>query len=370
MLRSAGFRLVVAMLAGAAMVVVTAPAAIAQTPPDDSATSPEPSETVPDTVPDDTGIVDSWALAPGDANQTGGQRPNLSYELSPGGEVKDNVTVYNLGTEQLTFAVYATDAFNNDDGSFNLLAGDDKPTDVGTWVTMPVNIVAVPAGKAATIPIEVHVPIDARPGDHVGAIVASSPTVGSGQDNATITLDRRTGTRLYVRVAGQLHPELAVEDLSTTYGSSANPAGGSADIKYRIVNRGNVRLEGKQKVSVSGPLGLLEKSAATADIPELLPGESMEVEETIDGVPATGVLMTHVDIEPASPAGGDALEPTKHTSSIMALPYTVIAALLVLILALLARRAFRRHRDADIAELIDSPRGEVVEAEVVEHQGS
>ncbi len=360
-------------LAGAAvvaLVALTSHTVVAQAPPDDSTTATPPDPSTPDTtIPDDTGIVHSWAVAPGDGTQASGQRPNLSYELEPGGQVDDFVTLFNFGNVPLTFAVYATDAFNNDDGTFNLLAGDKPPVDVGSWVTMPINSVTVPAGKQASFPISIHVPIDARPGDHVGAVLASSTAFGTGPDNATITLDRRTGTRLYVRVAGQLHPELSVENLSTSYSSDINPAGGTAEVSYRIVNRGNVRLAGTQQVSMSGPFGLLETSLDAEEIPELLPGESMDVTRRLDGVPASGVLQTHVDLEPQSP-GGDEFAPAETSSTMVALPYTDIAVLLMLILGGLAWRAYKRHRESSAVQVIGPPTGEVVEAEVVEHQPS
>lgn len=300
-------------------------------------------------VPDDAGVVHSWALAPGDGSTLAGERPNLAYEVAPGGQVDDVVTLYNFSNVPLTFGIYATDAFNNDDGSFNLLAAAELPTDVGTWVTMPVDSITVPAGKQATFPITIKVPVDASPGDHVGALLASSSAVGTGLDNAIVTLDRRTGTRLYVRVSGQLRSELAVEDLKTDYDSAANPLGGGAQVSFRIVNRGNVRLAGTQQVSVAGPLGVLRESLAVEDIPELLPGESIEVAKSFDDVAATGLMFAKVELSPRSPVGNDELESSARSASTRAVPYTVLAALLLLILARLARRAYVRHRNSVVA---------------------
>ena len=192
-------------------------------------------------------------------------------------------------------------------------------------------------------------PIDASPGDHVGALLASSSAVGTGPDNAIVTLDRRTGTRLYVRVSGQLRSELAVEDLQTDYDAAANPLGGGAQVSFRIVNRGNVRLAGTQQVSVAGPLGVLRERLAVEDIPELLPGESIEVAKSFDGVAATGLMFAKVELTPRSPVGNDELEQSARSASTRAVPYAVLAALLLLILARLARRAYVRHRNSVVA---------------------
>lgn len=321
---------------------------------DDAPTSEAPRPTTDELVPglpvpDDVDtVVHSWAIAPGDGTVAAGERPNLTYEVSPGGRVEDVVTLFNFSNVQLTFAVYATDGFNNDDGSFNLLPAEEPPTDVGTWVTVAVDSVTLEAGQQAVLPITIDVPVDASPGDHVGAVLATSRAFGTGPDNATVTLDRRTGTRLNVRVAGQLRSELTVEDLDVSYDAAPDPRAGAAEVTFAIVNRGNVRMAGRETVSVAGPFGLFRKSLDPVDIPELLPGERIVVTRQLDDVTATGLLFAKVELELRSPVGGgDDLAPHSSSGSTTAIPYAVVAALLILIFGGLARRAYRRHqRDA------------------------
>ena len=81
-------------------------------------------------------------------------------------------------TSSSTSAIYSTDALNGDGGGFELLPGDQAPTDVGSWVQVAQENLTVPPGMEITLPITITVPPDARPGDHVGGIVASSPGAG------------------------------------------------------------------------------------------------------------------------------------------------------------------------------------------------
>jgi len=150
-------------------------------------------------------VVHSWALAPAmnDVAQ-GGNRSNLSYEVPPGTNFGDKVTLFNLGNVPLTFRVYPTDAFNTGDGSFELLRGDQKPTELGTWVTLPQDSVTLAPKTEVTMPITIKVPVTASPGDHAGGILASNEAENQSPDGKVIALDRRTGVRLYVRVAGPL----------------------------------------------------------------------------------------------------------------------------------------------------------------------
>ncbi|MFN6119867.1 MAG: WxL protein peptidoglycan domain-containing protein, partial [Actinomycetes bacterium] len=192
-----------------------------------SASMPPPEPTAPAGTPADetqdespqaaapVEFVQSWTLTPGggpDGAQAG-SRPNLSYQLAPGTSVDDIVVVYNLGNTPLDLRVYATDAFNNDDGDFDLLPGDELPSDVGSWVLLATDRVTLAPGTQATIPIRITVPPDASPGDHVGAVLASSVSTFDNGDGTVVDVDRRTGTRLYIQVDGPLNPQLAVGSL-------------------------------------------------------------------------------------------------------------------------------------------------------------
>ena len=117
-------------------------------------------------------VVHSWALAPAgsDDPNEGGNRPNLSYTVEPGTVVDDAVTLYNYGNAQLIFNIYATDAFNGESGELDFLSGTEAPTGVGSWVTFPQDIITVPAGQQATIPIQISIPDNAGPGDYTGAL--------------------------------------------------------------------------------------------------------------------------------------------------------------------------------------------------------
>jgi hypothetical protein len=298
--------------------------------------------------------VHSWSLAPGGSSDPvqAGNRVDLAYDAVPGTTIDDAVTLYNYSNVTLNFRVYATDAFNNDTGDFDILPGSEDPTDVGSWVVLAQeNITVVPCSQA-TIPLTITVPGDASPGDHAGAVVASSETSGSNGDGQAVTVDRRTGTRMYVRVAGPIHAELAIEDLKTDYRPSVNPFDGTAKVSYRIVNRGNVREGGTHSVSVSGPFGLFEKKSAPSDLAELLPGQSLSVTTELDGVPALGWVSTHVDLTPE----GDA-PPVSRTNTAFALPITILLLLVAAIFGVLAARARRRHRQIDDPVEIRGPSG-------------
>ena len=288
-------------------------------------------------------IEESWALSPAGSLEAdaAAQRPELNYEADPGAVIEDAVTLFNFGTVQLTFRVYATDAFNNADGQFDLLSGDQQPVDAGSWVTLPQEMVTVPPGKQVTLPITIKIPAGTTPGDHTGAILASNQSVGVGPEGGAVTLDRRTGTRLYIRVNGPLFPELAVANVETTYHHALNSLSGSADVTYRIENRGNVRLAGTASATIGGPFGLGERNVALPDISELLPGQDVEFTIKVKGVPALMVAFATVRVEPTEGASASA---STGDDTTFVPPLTVLFAMLFVLFGVLARRSYVRHR--------------------------
>ncbi len=338
------------VLAMSVSLVLGSGRAAATVPPTDPTTPPASTDTLapaPTDVPVE--LVQSWTLTPGGSANGDeiGTRPNLTYQLAPGAVATDTVIVYNLGNVPLDFRVYATDAFNNADGEFDLLPGEQPPVDAGSWVTFAQSGITLPPGKQATIPVTITVPPDATPGDHVGAIVASNVVVNDNGGGQVVNVDRRTGTRLYIQVDGPLTPELAITDLQTEYHHELNSLSGSADISFRIENRGNVRLQGTPKFSMAGPLGLGKQTVTLPEVSELLPGQHVDLKASLAGVPALFLDSTEVSIIPTGAAAADA-GAAKGSDTTFAPPITVLLVAIALLCGWMALRAYRRHRRAAV----------------------
>ena len=288
-------------------------------------------------------VVNSWALSPAQSQEFehSSDRTSFSYDVAAGTHLTDQATLYNYSNVQLTFHVYGTDAFNDQAGGFSVLSGDKKPTDVGAWIHVP-QAFTLPANSQVTFPVTIDVPLHATPGDHAGAILASSPVSGSGPDGKIVNVDRRTGTRMYIRVAGRLTPRLAVTKLSAAYHARLSPLGGHVTATYRIENIGNVRLAGTQRFHAGGLLGMLGKSTKPTAIPELLPGQAFTLRAELDGLPATILGSAGVSVEPAK-FDGKRVDGDTRRSVTFAPPYSVLAFALVALLIARARRSYVGH---------------------------
>jgi hypothetical protein len=293
-----------------------------------------------------TQVVESWALSPTGTNPAEpSTRPSLTYTAAPGAVVHDSVTLWNYGNVQLTFQVYATDAFNNADGAFDLLQGTATPKDLGAWVKLPVPNVTVPARSEVVLPITLTVPAGAEPGDHAAGILASNKVLGTGADGKTVTVDRRTGTRVYLRVTGPLHPALAVTKARSVYHGSADPRKGDLEVRYTVRNVGNVRLGATQSLTAKNLFGRAIKSTTPKAIAELLPGNEVQLTAHFTGVAATVRVGAQIKLTPTL-VGDPTTEKanaTSRTASTWAFPWLLLVVAVVVTVLVRGVRWYRQR---------------------------
>ena len=282
-------------------------------------------------------------------------RSEFSISATPGAVVNDNVAAVNYSSAPLSLQMYATDAVETSGGGFGLLPANQKPTDVGSWITLAPgsSTVQVPAATTsgpgrAVVPFVVHVPVKVTPGDHAGGIVASLQTTGSSASGHRIILDQRVGTRVLVLVSGPLTPQLAVTDLHTTYEGTANPVGkGQVKVSYVISNTGNVDLGVDQSVAVSGLIGD-NHQVSMPKVPLLLAGKSVAESVVMTGVWPEILLHQSVTAQPVAVPGTTVpgLVPVTASTSVWAIPWTLLAIIVLVILGVILARRRRRKQPA------------------------
>jgi hypothetical protein len=290
-------------------------------------------------------VNESWALTPlgTDPNQPG-NRPTFSYNLAPGESQNDGLTVWNYGDTQLTFHIYATDAFNTKDGGFDLLTDQQKAKDVGSWITIEQNNLTLPPRSKANLKLHISVPANATPGDHSAGIVAASTTPGISAEGKHLILDRRVGSRVYLRVAGPTNPALTIENLSSDYQPAINPLGGSLDVTYTVRNAGNVRLGARQKITVKDLFGTVT-DRRPASLPEVLPGNAVTITQHFTGVAATLRVGADVAVTPFIPkASGVAVAGPLATASSSTKTWAIPWLLVGILIALIALIVYSRRR--------------------------
>lgn len=290
---------------------------------------------------------------PAGADGTPDGRSRFSYSADPGQQVADNYLVRNTGTLPQSFTVLGTDAFNDDDGAFGLLETGAQATDIGTWVLLENGTdrlqFDLAPGESRVVGFTVAVPAQAAPGDHVGGILASVVTLGD-----QVNVDRRLGTRLYVRVSGAVQAGLTIGGIDSAYvGDWWNPFTGAVRMRYTVQNSGNVALASNVSLGARTWFGAPASGQQGDGIAELLPGSTRTFETDIPGVASWGYLNPWVTLNPfveGDDTGKQLPVPaTSRDAVLIAIPWAFVIIIVVAALVVMVRRR-RRRVDAERAK--------------------
>lgn len=264
------------------------------------------------------------------------ERAAFSYNANGGAAVRDTVVVSNFGEQPLTLHVYANDAINTTDGGFDLRPSAEAPKDAGSWVKFDDGkpFQTVPPKSKLEMPFTLAVPANATPGDHAAGVVAALTMPSTDAHGNRVNVEQRVGSRIYVRVAGDLKAQLSVTHASAKYHGTWNPFGtGSADITYLITNTGNVRLGAAQSVHVTTPLGGTVRADALKDFEQLLPGNSVRVTTKVRGIVPAFSATAHIDVNPKALYGD--IDPkavgTEGTAGMTPIPWPDLVLLLLIL---------------------------------------
>lgn len=274
----------------------------------------------------------TWSVRPVPTD-TDPERPNYVYDVEAGVTIRDAIRIRNYGNTPLPLVIYASDGRTTPTGALDLLPAGAQSVGVGLWITFEHNQVVVPEQGHIDVPFTIAVPAIAEAGDHTGGVVTSliSPVVDAAQP---VVVDRRLGSRVHVRVAGDLVPGLAVDELEAVYTPNPNPfAPGSLAVTYTVTNIGNVRVGAAQRLTAAGWLGLPGREATLEPMPELLPGNSLTFTVTLDGVWPTFKTPTTISLTPVPAREGDTFTgPVAEASTeVTTVPWPQLAVLLVVV---------------------------------------
>lgn len=278
-------------------------------------------------------------------------RPYFTYDSSPGGVIDDHIGIVNFANKKQKLNIYTVDATTTTTGNVSYSPKAAKRTDAGAWLAVgsprSAGLVTVPPRSRTILPVHLRVPTNAQPGDHAAAIIVSLTGLVKGKSGQRINLEQRVATRVIVRVSGDLHPQLEVNNLHVSYAGHLNPlARGTATVTYTINNTGNAVLGAAQHVEIKGLFGTTTQAPTLPGIPALLPGGSYPVTVHVADVFPEIRMTATVSLTPQGLQGdvNPGIHAVSASTHFWAVPWLLIAIVLLLLLAIAVEIARRRRR--------------------------
>ncbi|UGQ09497.1 DUF916 domain-containing protein [Yinghuangia sp. ASG 101] len=272
----------------------------------------------------------------------GGDQNNRRYFFlngSAGDTINDTVVITNSSERPMTFKVFGADAFNTPrDGAFSVRRIDDPQKGIGAWLRVAPgqDTVTLQPKTRIAVPFGIAIPANARPGDHIGGILAlNTEPVGQQQDGQVrVDLKMQVGARIYLKVDGPTLPAMEVRDVRVERDAGIGEffGSGAATIHYTVVNRGNVIVRPHLELKVSGLFGrtLLTRTSDPRNPLEIFPGESVELVQKWGGAPRLDRV--DVDVKAVSEQDGVTLS-DKAGTAYTAVPWPALLTLALLLIA-------------------------------------
>jgi hypothetical protein len=285
-----------------------------------------------------------WWVQPvakkGDANQ----RQYFVLEGRPGSTLQDGMTITNNTDKNLTFDVFGADAYNTPkDGQFALRGFGYGMADIGSWVRVDYPSISVPAHTATVVPVTIAIPADATPGDHVGGVSArdTRPEGKQQQGNVVVDIMKIVSARLYLHVDGATVGGLTVTGVRVTAPSPfpAYLSHASGAVQATVTNTGNLLQAPAVHIRATGLFGTLIDR--TVQLPQILPGQSVQVSQAWKNVPPFEVGTLRVDV-----TDNTAAPPVTSSASVsltMIPWYSLLVVLLIVAAAVLGWSLWRRR---------------------------
>jgi len=295
----------------------------------------------------------SWLISPATEEGMVDGRPFFTYTLDPGDTVTDYLRVKSFADATQTLTLYPSEAGNAANGDLVLADGAAQPKDLSAWTSLDVQALELPPNGEQLVRIDIQVPPEAEPGDYTQGIVTSQTQQVKQEDGQLVNLDTRLAARVYVRVNGELAPQVEFTGLTDSYEREWWNPFGTAELSYSVQNTGNVRLRASDAVTVEGPFGIdLGGPEAGPEILDLLPGSEVVSQPiAIPRVFALLQLTQTVELSPYAVNQGDLpVAPVEASSTAWAVywPAVALLALGLLVFLLLWRRRRRLSKLAKV----------------------
>lgn len=109
-------------------------------------------------------------------------------DAKPGDVIHDQIRVVNTGGKTGTAYLYPVDATTGQTSGAVYLSRQSPRRDVGAWIRLSRSRVTLAPGKNVVVDFTIRVPLHARPGDHLGGIVAENSQIQQSSSKGALQI--------------------------------------------------------------------------------------------------------------------------------------------------------------------------------------
>jgi hypothetical protein len=296
----------------------------------------------------DDGISIRLLDAPVDRQDDPRARLYVVDHVRPAGVIDRHVEVVNRGTDTVTVRLYSGGAAVDDTGF--TFTGDEE---LASWTSVDPPTLTLAPGAAGRAAVRVEVPADVTDGERYAVVWAELPAT----TDAGVRTVNRVGVRMYLSVGAGSEP---ATDFEITTITPRRDAEGRPIIDAEVVNTGGRALDLSGELTLAdgpggtsaGPfvpaaastVGVGRRGSVTVALDPALPNGPWRVELSLRSGTVVRDAEALITFPTATGTAGDAVEALP--PDVARSPFTFLAALLVIAVALALLSFLRRRRRA------------------------
>ena len=171
------------------------------------------------------------------------------YDLEPGEQIKDKLTISNHGDTPVTVNLYPADAATGAAGGVVVDTEADAPQLMGSWITLDREQITVPASSALNVDFVINVPQETPAGKLAAGIVAQDVEVSEGTSALSVSSVQRSVVMILGTAPGELIPDLKIPNVEVGH-SSGMPSFG-----IELMNEGTTYVHPTGRLLIESPSG-------------------------------------------------------------------------------------------------------------------
>jgi hypothetical protein len=171
--------------------------------------------------------------------------------MDPGEARQLTVEFANFGTRDAVATVYPADVYSLVNGGMGVRLAGEPTSGTTDWVSLDAESLPLAAGETQLRTFAVNVPADTAPGEYLTSVVIQddTPPATAGNDGVVANRVNRQSIAVAITVPGPLAPALTLGAVGH------HVAGGRSVLTVEVHNSGNVRLQPRGELTLSGENG-------------------------------------------------------------------------------------------------------------------